>query len=67
MFDSIPSYFSHGLICPKTLVGEYNKVYNGTYLDLTYTKDSKEQRGFEKKAMFFFPIYAHPHTICWML
>ena len=27
LFDSMPSYFSHGLICPDTLVGDYNKVY----------------------------------------
>ena len=27
LFNSILSYFSHGLICPDTLVGDYNKVY----------------------------------------
>ena len=27
LFNFIPSYFSHGLVCPDTLVGDYNKVY----------------------------------------
>ena len=27
LFNSIPSYFSHSLICPDTLLGDYNKVY----------------------------------------
>ena len=31
LFNSIPSYFSHGLICPDTLVGDYNKVYKVKY------------------------------------
>ena len=30
--NSIPSYFSHGLFCPDTLVGDYNKVYIYIYI-----------------------------------
>ena len=36
IFNSILSYFSHGLICPNTLVGDYNKVYIHLYMTMIF-------------------------------
>ena len=36
LFHSIPSYFSHSLICPDTLVGDYNIVYIYIFLKVNF-------------------------------